>query len=188
VGIVEFSVILQQSKSSMFLNYLKDFSTKKIVKNSLSNAKPVTDTQQIRTIGILFDETYFQEKEALISQLTKQGISKNDISILVFRDKIKKNEVIDYPVFSHKDFSWTATITKTSVAEFISKRFDLLINYYDIEKAPLLLVSHLSKASFKAGFSSIDKRVNHFMIDTTAENYQVFSEELFKYLRILNKI
>jgi L-rhamnose mutarotase len=64
----------------------------------------------------------------------------------------------------------------------------LLINYYDTEKAALLLVSNQSKASFKVGFSSIDKKLNHFMIDTNAENYKVFIEELFKYLKILNKI
>jgi len=51
-----------------------------------------------------------------------------------------------------------------------------------------LLTTHLSKASFKVGFASIDKRLNHFMIDTNAENYMVFMEELFKYLKILNKL
>jgi hypothetical protein len=60
--------------------------------------------------------------------------------------------------------------------------------YYDTEKVALLLVSNLSKASFKVGFASIDKRLNHFMIDTNAENYTVFMSELFKYLKILNKI
>ncbi|MBF0695496.1 MAG: hypothetical protein IR153_10620 [Flavobacterium sp.] len=172
----------------MFLNYIKDFSTKKMVKNTLSNAKPAAESQPLKTIGILFDETYFHEKQALIEQLKTQGILEKDISILVFKNKIKTNEVLDYPVFSHRDFSWTATIKKPIVNEFIARNFDLLINYYDVEKAPLLLVSHLSKAKFKVGFSSIDKRLNHFMIDTTAENYKVFSDELFKYLRILNKI
>jgi hypothetical protein len=72
--------------------------------------------------------------------------------------------------------------------ESYSKFVDLLINYYDTEKVALLLVSNLSKASFKVGFASIDKRLNHFMIDTNAENYIVFMSELFKYLKILNKI
>ena len=77
---------------------------------------------------------------------------------------------------------------KKEVKNFIAEPFDLLINYYDTEKVALLLVSNLSKASFKVGFASIDKRLNHFMIDTNAENYIVFMSELFKYLKILNKI
>ncbi|MBP6556763.1 MAG: hypothetical protein KAX93_00940 [Flavobacterium sp.] len=172
----------------MFLNYLKDFSTKKIVKKRLSNVKHSASETVIKTVGVIFDETYFNEREALVQELVQNGIAENAISILVFKDKIKKNEVFDYPTFSHKDLSWHGTVDKKEVKDFVSEPFDLLINYYDTEKAALLLVSHMSKAGFKVGFTSIDKRLNHFMINTNAENYKVFAEELFKYLRILNKI
>ncbi|WP_293893168.1 hypothetical protein [Flavobacterium sp.] len=172
----------------MFLNYLKDFSTKKIVKNSLSNVKHSTSDNVIKTVGIIFDETYFYEREDLVKELILKGIEENNIKVLVFKNKIKKNEIFDYPVFSHKDLSWTGTVDKKEVRDFVAETFDLLINYYDTEKVALLLVSHLSKASFKVGFASIDKRLNHFMINTNAENYKVFMSELFKYLKILNKI
>lgn len=172
----------------MFLNYLKDFSTKKIVKNSLSNVKHLASDKVIKSVGIIFDESYFHEREAVVNELIQNGITETDIMILVFKDTIKKNEVFDYSVFSHRDLSWHGTVEKKEVNEFIAAPFDLLINYYDTEKIALLLVSHLSKAGFKVGFASIDKRLNHFMIDTNAENYKVFINELFKYLKILNKI
>jgi hypothetical protein len=172
----------------MFLNYFKDFSTKKIVKNSLSNVKHVASDKIIKTVGIIFDESYFYEKEALVSELISNGIAEKDIKILVFKDKVKKNEVFDYPLFTNKDLSWHGTVDKKEVKDFVNEPLDLLINYYDTEKVALLLVSHSSKASFKVGFSTVDKRLNHFMIDTNAENYKVFIEELFKYLKILNKI
>jgi hypothetical protein len=172
----------------MFLNYLKNFFTKKIVKDTLLNVKHIESDSNIKTVGIIFDESYFYEKEALVQELVKNGIFERNIKILVFKDKIKKNELFDYPTFSHKDLSWTATFDKSEVKDFIAQKFDLLINYYDTEKSALLLVSNQSKASFKVGFSSIDKKLNHFMIDTNAENYQIFIEELFKYLKILNKI
>lgn len=172
----------------MFLNYLKNFFTKKIVKDTLLNVKHIESDDYIKTVGIIFDESYFYEKEALVQELVKNGILESNIKILVFKDKIKKNELFDYPTFSHKDLSWTATFDKSEVKDFIAQKFDLLINYYDTEKSALLLVSNQSKASFKVGFSSIDKKLNHFMIDTNAENYQIFIEELFKYLKILNKI
>ncbi len=172
----------------MFLNYFKDFSTKKIVKNNLSNVKHLASDSVIKTVGIIFDESYFNEREDLVEELVRKGIDDKDIKVLVFKDKIKKNEVFDYPVFSHKDLSWTGTVDKKEVKDFITEPFDLLINYYDTEKDALLLVSNLSKAGFKVGFASIDKRLNHFMIDTNAENYKIFMSELFKYLKILNKI
>ncbi|WP_396155085.1 DUF6913 domain-containing protein [Flavobacterium macrobrachii] len=172
----------------MFFNYIKELLTKKIVKKNLSNVKFSSSDGLIKTVGIVFDETYFYEKEDLVKELVSEGILEINIKVLVFKDKIKKNETFDYPVFSYKNLSWNGKIEKLEVQQFVNEPFDLLINYYDIEKAALLLVSQLSKASFKVGFSVVDKRLNHFMIDTNAENHKIFLNELFKYLRILNKI
>jgi hypothetical protein len=172
----------------MFLNYIKNFLIKKIINKLLSNVKLVPTASKIKTVGIVLDESYFYESEALIQELIKQGIEENDIKVLLFKDKIKKNEVFDYPTFCNKDLSWTATIGKLEVVNFKNENFDLLINYYDVEKNPLLLLSNESKASFKVGFSAIDKRLNHFMINVNVNNYTVFIDELFKYLKILNKI
>ncbi|MEI7508975.1 MAG: hypothetical protein WCJ62_05870 [Flavobacterium sp.] len=172
----------------MFLNKIKDFWTKKIVKKKLSNVKLLKSDNLIEKVGIVFDESYFYEREALLDELVLQGISINNIEILVFKNKIKKKEIFEYSVFSYKNLTWSASIESQQFKEFIAKDFDLLISYYDIEKTPLLITSQLSKASFKVGFASVDKRLHHFMIDTHAENYKVFMEELFKYLKILNKL
>lgn len=172
----------------MFLDKIKDFWTKKIVKKSLSNVKHIESVSSIKKIGIIIDESYFNEKDLLINQLISNGISDENIKILAFRNRVKKNESFDYTVFSYKDLSWNATIEKSEIASFINSNFDLLINYYDVEKTPLLVVTSISKANFKVGFANVDKRLNHFMIDTQAENYKVFIEELFKYLKILNKL
>jgi hypothetical protein len=172
----------------MFLNNIKNLLIKKIVSKSLSNVKSVVSNGIIKTVGIVFDESYFYEREALIQELIKQGIKENDIKVLAFKNKIKKNEVFDYPTFSNKDLSWTANFGKSEVVNFINEDFDMLINYYDVEKNPLLLLSNESKASFKVGFFAIDKRLNHFMINVNVNNYAIFIDELFKYLKILNKI
>ena len=172
----------------MFLNKIKDFFTKKIVKKSLSNVKHSVSNNPIKTIGIVFDESYFYEKESLIAALINKGIKKEDIHFFVFKNNIKKNETFDYPVFSHKNINWRGTFDNAEVNTFVTTPFDLLISYYDTEKAALLLFTHLSKATFKVGFSNVDNRLNHFMINTNAENYKVFIDELFKYLKILNKL
>jgi hypothetical protein len=172
----------------MFLNYIKDFFTLKLIKKSLSNVKISVTESKVQTVGILFDETYFYEKESLVQSLISFGIVADNISTLVYKDVIKKNETFDYPTFSHKDLSWKATFDNSAVKEFVAQRFDLLINYYDMPKSPLLVVSNQSKAVFKVGFASIDKKLNHFIINTTAEKHEIFMAELAKYLKILNKI
>nr|WP_245945964.1 hypothetical protein [Flavobacterium magnum] len=137
---------------------------------------------------MLIDESYFTNREGLVAELLRNGIKPEDISILAFKDKIRKNEQFDHDVFTIRDIDWDGVFQNDAVSRFADAPFDLLISYYDIEKAPLLLVTQKSKAAFKAGFSTIDKRLNHFMINTVAENFEIFTSELFRYLIILNKI
>lgn len=172
----------------MFLNFLKNLFTKKIVKNKLSNVSHEQLGEKIKTIGILIDESYVYERQSLVTELVAKGMKSENISVLVFKNKIKKNEEFEYPAFSYNDLSWRATFSNSDVRNFIARDFDLLINYYDVEKSALLIVSDLSKAKFKVGFAAIDKKLNHFMIDTAAENHKVFTEEMVKYLKILNKL
>lgn len=172
----------------MFLNRIKDFFIKKKFRKSLQNVKLTDPGHPIKTVGIVFDEIYFKDKQALINALTSNGIPPRNIRFFVFRDVINKNETFDYPVFSYKDISWGGTLEKQEVTDFAHTAFDLLISYYDTEKAALMLLTQQSKAAFKVGFSSVDNRLNHFIIGTTAEQHRIFTDEMFKYLKILNKL
>lgn len=172
----------------MFLNYIKDYFLKRILKNSLQNVKSNSSSLPIQTVGVVIDESYFNETKALLEELMAGGIFENNIKIIVYRDKLKKNGVISQPTFNIKHLNWKAEFIDSTVNDFIKEKFDLLISYYDLEKAILLNITHNSKALFKVGFSSIDKRLNHLMINTNVENHKVFVHELFRYLKILNKI
>ena len=172
----------------MFLNYFKNFYIKKYVKNKLSNVTNLFQNAKVSTVGILVDETLFKKKEALIDQLINNGIDVNNIRLLVFKDKIQKKETYNYPIFSQSDLSLIGKIINKDAEVFIAEPFDLLINYYDLEKVSLIIATNESKAKFKVGFETIDKRLNHFIIESKIEDYDIFVTELFKYLKILNKI
>lgn len=171
----------------MFLDFLKKFLLKRKLKQAFGIVPDNFSPDKIKTVGLVIDETYFSGKDNLIQELKAKGIEEESITLLLYHDKNKKRDV-KFTSFSLKNVSWSGAIGDKEIVDFKSKKFDMLISYYDIEKAPLLLVTQRSKATFKVGFSNIDKRVNHFMIQTTAENSAVFIEELFKYLKILNKI
>jgi hypothetical protein len=172
----------------MFLNYIKDFSVKKRLKNSLQNVKSELSVNSIKTVGLLIDESCFSEVNLLINELRLNGILEEGIEVIVYRDRLKQSKSISQAIFSSKALNWNTTIDNADANNFVNKEFDLLISYYDVDKAILLVVTHHSKAQFKVGFAAIDKRFNDLMIDTNAENYKVFTHELFRYLRILNKI
>jgi len=172
----------------MFLKLIRDFFIKKSIKKSLLDYKLIVTDKKIKTIGLLIDETYFSKEKELLAEIVSSGISESDIEILVFKDKITKKDVFESASFSLRDVTLHADFKKSEVSHFTEKPFDMLISYYDIEKPVLKLVTVQSRAEFKVGFSSIDKKLNHFMIGTVAEKHQEFVGELFKYLKILNKI
>lgn len=167
----------------MFLNYLKYFFIKKTLKNNLLNVKNEAFTSNIQTVGLLIDESDFQHSEALRKELVSNGIDSGRIEIVVYRSKFKNKETYPLPTFGKKHINWRGDITIGFLTDFAEKEFDLLISYYDIQKPVLKLVTSKSKAKFKVGFASIDKDLNHWMIDTSLENYKLFVSELFKYLK-----
>ena len=172
----------------MFYKIIKNFFLKKNVTKRLLKEKNQLVQQKITTVGLLVDETYFSNTAALVEQLISQGIEKDKITVLIYKDKIKSKELIASPFLSLKNISFAGEIDKTEVLNFLDTPFYLLINYYDVNKYALLLLSIKSKANFKVGFDTVDKKVNHFIIKTLVDEYEMFTLELFKYLKILNKI
>lgn len=171
----------------MFFNSVKEIISKKKVKKRFSSVKLVATDRLISKVGILLDEHFLTDVDEFVLYITRFGIPKEHIEVIVFKEKVNKNEFFQFPVYTYQDITWEGQLTKSEVLNFTKKPFDLLVSYYSEEKAPLLALTYESVALFKVGFSSIDKRLNHLMIDTAPENYKLFLDELFKYLRILKK-
>ena len=172
----------------MFLNYIKNFLIKKTLKNSLQNLKNDFSNNAVKTIGLVVDATRFVETELLIKELIANGIAPSDITTILYSHTFKKTAEKTYPIFNLGNIKWNGEFLSAEINEFVNEKFDLLISYYDIETAILLQITCNSKADFKVGFSSIDNRLNHFMIKTDVNSYRIFASELFKYLKLLNKI
>lgn len=170
------------------MNYIKDFFVKKTLKKSFQNLKNSESVTVVKTIGLLIDASRFFETELLIQQLAANGIPRENITTIIYAGTFTKTVEEKYSVFNSGNLQWNGEISSPEINVFISEKFDLLISYYDLEKTLLLKITHNSKAHFKVGFSSIDKRLNHFMIKTEVHNYTIFVSELFKYLKLLNKI
>lgn len=172
----------------MFLNYLKSFLLKKTLKKQLNNVKDDSLIGPVTRVGLIVDESNFLETNALKQELINNGILENNIKIVAYRDDLKGKEVYSHATFGFKDLNLKCEFTPNEINEFISDEFDLLINYYSEEKPILLLLTNKSNAKFKVGFSTVDKRLNHFLINISREDYKGFTHELFRYLKILNKI
>ena len=167
----------------MFLNYIKEFFVKKSLKNNLSDVKNEVFSNNVQTIGLLIDESNFSHSEALKKELTIHGIASENIKVVAFNAKFKKNETYLRPTFGKKHINWKGEISEDFLKEFINEDFDFLISYYDIENTILMMLTSKSKARFKVGFSAVNNDLNRLMINTELENYKLFVSELFRYLK-----
>lgn len=171
----------------MFLDYLKNFVIKKIVNKSLSVDVVHDNVGKLSTVGIIADEAFAKEIQEMKQSFISKGILENNISV-IFRSANSQVNNDDQITFNSSTVSKTGKFLDSAVLQFIDKDFDLLINYYGQEKPVSVMASVLSKAKFKVGFATIDKRVNNLIIDTSPHDYPIFDEELFKYLKLLNRI
>jgi hypothetical protein len=172
----------------MFLNYIKEISIKNKLKNNFKTVTNISTLTVIKSVGLIIDETQFSKKEDLIKEIVANGITKDNINVIIYKDKIDSNEVFSYPTFNNKHIDWSGNFSQNVVTNFCNEKFDLLISYYDVEKPSLMLITNKSAAFFKVGFSTIDSRLNNLIIATTIEKSKIFVSETFKYLKILKKI
>jgi hypothetical protein len=172
----------------MFLNYLKNLFLKYILKNKWQEVSILASAKPIQTVGLVLDTTNFDQVEVLIQELILNGFLEKNISVINYTDKLNKKEIQTRFSFNSEVLDWKGEIVDQVIRDFINAEYDILISYYEIEKPVLLLITNQSKAQFKVGFSTIDKRLNHLLISTSLDKYTIFVQELFKYLKILNKI
>ncbi len=167
----------------MFLNYIKEFFVKKSLKNNLSNQKNGNFSKNVQTVGLLVDESNFSHSETLIKELALHGIALENIKVVAYNGKFKKNETYLRPTFGKNHIDWKGEITEGFLVEFVNSNFDLLLSYYDVENIFLMLLTSKSKAKFKIGFTAVENNLNRLMINTELENYKLFVSELFRYLK-----
>jgi len=172
----------------MFYKIISRFFLKKIINKRLNIIKEDSSEGKINSIGIIIDETQKEYKKELLKNIAESGIKLNQLQILTYKDKVKKKEITEELCFSGSDISLSGTIKKKEVADFLATPFDVLVNYYDENKPELLLATTQSKAKFRAGLDEVDYRANNFIVKTDAKETKLFTNELFKYLRILKKL
>lgn len=169
------------------VNLLKYYSNKKAYSKLIINfRREQVDGEFVKTVAILVDNE--DEIEEIINDLeNKLGIIKENITPLIFKRKLKEEEKSSL-YFTKKDFLNKGDIESESLKNFIDENFDLLINYTKKSNLYVNLVTLFSKAKFKIGFAKIDDRLYDLMVKEPNYNIQVFHQEIYKYLSILNKL
>lgn len=168
---------------------LKRKSGAKFLKTELSKSGvEVKRKKGITSIGCIVDLDAFDNANLFYEFIEEFALRPNAVKIIGYKSFYDKNSPYATPVFSDKDLGWKGNIENSYALEFLSREYDLLVNYYNKENLLLELMTVKSRARVNVGFMEVDKVYNDLILNTPIKNFKVFKTELKKYLRVLNEI
>lgn len=139
-------------------------------------------------VACLVNLEEFDKTKVFNKLLEEFSLRPNALKIIGYKSFYDTNSPYATPVFSDKDLGWKGEIENSYVLEFLSREYDLLINYYTEENLIINLMSVKTKARIRVGFKQVDARLNDIIIDNPLDDFKTFKAELKKYLTVLNEI
>jgi hypothetical protein len=142
----------------------------------------------IHSVGVIVDLERFDREERFYELVSSLKLQPNAIKIIGYREFYDKNSPYATPVFADKDLGWKGVIENSYALEFLSREYDLLINYFDEPRLMLHLMSIKAKAAFRIGFSGVDPVYNDLILEIPMNEFDVFQQELKKYLALMDQL
>lgn len=168
---------------------LKHKSGRKYLKQLLERPSKSSNTGKgITSIGCIVDLDQFDNANLFYQFVEDFSLRPNSVKIIGYKSFYDKNSPYATPVFSDKDLGWKGEIQNSYALEFFSREYDLLVNYYTDDHLLLQLMTIKSKARIKVGFGEVDKNLNDLILHTSIKDFNLFKQELKKYLKILKEI
>jgi len=148
----------------------------------------VNRSHGITSIGCIVDMEDFDKAEEFYQFQEEYNLRPNAVKIIGYKSYYDKNSPYSTPVFSDKDLGWNGKIENSYALEFLSRDYDLLVNYYKKDNLLMQLMSVKAKARFRVGFTEIDSYFNDLILDLPLKEFKTFKSELKKYLGVLDEI
>ncbi len=178
----------------MFFKGLKDRlkykSALKYMKEELQRP-PMTFNRSragIHLVAVIVDLEQFPKTEVFEEFVTLFKLRPNAVKVMGYKKEYDQNSPYATPVFSEKDLGWNGHIENGYAMEFLSREYDVLINYYNEKNIMLQLMTLKTNARIKVGFSTVDKTYNDIILDCPLQDFDTFKNEVTKYLNVLNEL
>ncbi len=177
----------------MFLKGLKDRfkhkSALKYMREELENPPgPLNRKQGIQMLGVIVDLDQFPRAELFEQFVEEFGLRPNAVKVIGYKKDYDTNSPYATPVFSEKDLGWHGEIDNGYVQEFLSREYDVLINYYSEKNLMMQLMTVKTQARIKVGFATVDKTFNDLILDCSIKDFDLFKNEIRKYLNVLKEL
>ena len=161
----------------------------KYLREELSRDRPAPERRRgVHAIAIIADLDTFDRAEVFSDLIEAFGLRPNAIKVIGYRRFYDTNSPYATPVFSDKDLGWNGEIDNSYAQEFLSREYDILINYFTEDNLPMQLMSVRTRARMRVGFADLDPAFNDLIFDCDLQDFGLFKKEMKKYLEVMNEL
>lgn len=169
---------------------LKKKTAVKFIKNKQNNLPKgkKTGTKKIKKVGVLAEVSLFQTYDFRKRLSSELGIEEEDMMVFLFDPTGKENSMDNSKICNEKSFGLYGSVKAPALANFLEKKFDLLINYCEADQVYDQIIMIRSLAGLKVGYDHPNNFFNDISIKIQGNQLDTFNAELVKYLEILKLI
>ena len=169
---------------------LKTTTANKFIKKQLKAvaSERKFDVKLIKRVGVLAEVSLFQTYDFTKRLSEGLNLEIEDLKVCLFDPGGKDTALEFHRLCSEKDFGLYGKIKSEALNKFVSRDFDLLVNYCDPELLFPKVIMLKSAAKMRAGFEHEANFFNDIAINVRGNDIDGFNRELLKYLHILKLI
>lgn len=171
----------------MILKGFKEKSIKKHINKLLLERNAIFSDNKIESLGVICHLDEVDDLDLFNKLAARLNVQLNKLKIIAFASNKEMLKSCDN-CYKTSDFNRDGTLKNKELQAFLSTEFDVLISYYQVDIVELKLLTAASKAPLKVGSLQTDERLNDIIIKIEPSEFDVFEDEVFKYLTVLNKI
>ena len=149
---------------------------KRVVEKTLTklSQRTMVKPESVRSVACLIDLSILAEIDLdhYIKELFQ--IHKNRITKIYYTPKPCKDLNLYRPQFNNRHLHWDGTLVHPLKKKVLSKKYDLLFNFFWKDNLILQSISSQIKAGFRVGYFTTDHRLNDLMLgeeNKTAEQF-----------------
>ena len=148
------------------------------------SSRTVNKPDTVRSVICLIDLSILNEQDLNNYIIEIFGIKKNKIMTVYYAPKQSKELTSYSPLLCNRHLHWDGTLIHPMKKRIMSKKYDLLFNFFMNDNRTLQSISSHVKADFRVGYATVDHRLNDLMLgneNNSAEQFfNTFNNFFFK--------
>lgn len=174
-------------KNSIILEFLKKYYIKNRIKKNLNDLKRYKKPFEspIVKVGCIIDMDIIKDVEPLLQLIKYYNVRPENYIFLGYKKKSEETHADGVPFLVNNEINWQGKIRNYHADRLSEQEYDVLINYFNEPKLPLLLLSSSIKAKLRIGFQGIDTQFNDIIIGCKLEEEAIFTNEVKKILKTI---